>query len=374
MPTAKKKTATKQANIYAVIGNDEAQVKEAALKISKDLTPPDAGEFGTEIIDGIAENSDHAGKICADTIQALQTLPFFGGDKLVWLKNTNFAGDTVTGRAKGALEGLENLLDILKGGIPPDVKFLFSATDIDKRRSFYKGINKLANISVFDRPDVGRGGWEADVMSYVSKRARTMGLSFAPGALEHFVSVAGEDTRIVQNELEKLDIYLGDGNREARPEDVQAIVSLGRGGVVFEIGNAIGKRDLANALELVDHFLFRGESAVGILLAAIVPKVRNLLLARDLEERLGIRAGNYRSYESAVSRQPASATAHLPKKKDGAPSVYPLFLASGESRKFSLGQLKTALAACLEANHRLVQSALDPKLVLHQLLTKILAN
>lgn len=372
MPPAKKKTAApKSTNLFAVVGSDDGKVKEAALKLSQKLAPPEAGDFGIEIIDGIAENAEHAGRICADTIQAIQTLPFFGGEKLVWLKSCNFAADNVTGRAKSALEGLENLAEILAAGFPNDVRFLISAPEIDKRRSFYKNLIKLADTTVLDKAD-SRDGWEGNAASYVSKLARERNLNFRRDALEFFVAKAGENSTILQNELEKLDTYLGPDNRDVTTAHVSAIVSLGRGGIVFEIGDAIGKRDLPRAIRLVDHFLFRGESAIGILLAAFVPKLRSLLYAKDLEIRLRVKAGNYPSYKSAIDRADPTDVAHLPRTKKGEISAYPLFLASGEARRFPLEHLQKSLENCLTANRQLVTTSLDHKLVLHQLLAKIL--
>jgi DNA polymerase-3 subunit delta len=63
----------------------------------------------------------------------------------------------------------------------------------------------------------------------------------------------------------------------------------------------------------------------------------------------------------------------LPRKKDGGLSVYPLFLAAQESRQFTEAELRHGLQACLRANHRLVGSSLDPRVVLSQLLIEILA-
>lgn len=384
MPTARRKSSTtpksrrtaapaKAPNLHAVVGSDEGKVKEAARRKADELAPADAGDFGVEVIDGVAEHSDHAARICAETIQALQTVPFFGGEKLVWLKNVNFAADTVLGRSEATLSGLENLAEILAAGVPSDVRFLFSAIDIDKRRTFFRTLGEIAHVEVHDRPSSGPG-WERDIMGFVSERARERGLSFRRDALEAFAMTAGEDSRIVGNELEKLDLFLGD-RREVRLEDVHEIVSLGRGGMIFEIGDAIGKRDLARALDRVAHFLFRGETPVGLLLAAIVPKVRTLLLAKDLSARFRVRAsGHYRGFQEQLARLPAEAVAHLPKKKDGAPNAYPLFLASSEAEGFRLDHLRDALEACLEANLRLVSSSLEPKVVLEQLLARILTG
>jgi hypothetical protein len=55
------------------------------------LQPAAEGDFGADVIDGLAENSDQAATKIHQTIEALLTFPFFGGEKLVWLKNANFS-------------------------------------------------------------------------------------------------------------------------------------------------------------------------------------------------------------------------------------------------------------------------------------------
>src|ERR1043166_4655601 len=89
----KTKTKSESARIYAVVGSDEAEVKHVAAELAAKLTPPGAGDFGLEIIDAAADNADQAATRIRSAIEALQTLPFFGSTKLVWLKNANFLGD-----------------------------------------------------------------------------------------------------------------------------------------------------------------------------------------------------------------------------------------------------------------------------------------
>src|SRR5436305_14791202 len=127
MPKVKTRTAT--ANIYAITGSDEARVKREAAELAQKLAPAEAGEFGLEIIDAAADNVDGAANAIRSTIAALQTLPFFGGRKLVWLKSANFLSDDVKGKSANVLEPLEQLGVILAGGLPDDVTFLVSAID-----------------------------------------------------------------------------------------------------------------------------------------------------------------------------------------------------------------------------------------------------
>ncbi len=371
--TAKKKTAAAKAtNVFAYIGTDEARVKEAALKKSQELVPADAGDFGIDIVDGISENSDGAARLVSETIQALQTLPFFGGDKVVWLKNANFLGDSVTGRSGTTTDAVEGLKELLEEGLPESVKFILSATEIDKRRGFYKYLQKNTNIEVFDKPDTSREGWEASVAPMVRQRAREMELEFEGEALELFVMLAGADSRVIEGELEKLDLFLGPLERHITVDAVRQLVAQSRAGIVFELGNAIGRKQLAHALILLDQLMRQGESAIGILLAAIVPKVRNLLIARDLLETHRVGGANYRSFSTNLERLSPADIAHLPRKADGGISAYPVFLALGEARQFPLAHLRQSLADCLEANKQLVTTQLEPKFVLTRLLAKIL--
>ena len=367
-----KKTAAFATNFIAIIGTDEARVKETALRMSRELAPPDGGDFGTDIIDGVAESADHCAQIVRSTLDALQTLPFFGGGKLVWLKNANFLADTQVGKTNAALEGIEAILDYVEK-LPADVKFLFSASAVDKRRSAWKRIQKIADLRAFDKPDTSKTGWEDEVMPLVERRAREMNLTFDGGALEALVQLAGEDTRQLDSELDKLSLYLGDRTR-VTVNDVHVMVPLNRAGVIFEVGNAIGRRDLRRALELVRTLVYQGQNPIGILLGAIVPKVRNLLLASDIiASHPKVPRGNYQGFVGALDRLPKEQTAHLPKKKDGSGiNGYPIFLALNEAQRFTNNELRAALQGCLEANLKLVTTAIEPQLVLERLLISML--
>src|SRR6266516_2855012 len=134
MPKTNAPTAA--ANIYAVVGPDEAEVKRVAVELAQKLTPRDAGDFGLELIDGAADNAEQAAARIRSTIEALQTLPFFGSTKVVWLKNANFLGDNPKARSAAVQSALEELAELLDRGFGSEVRFLISATEVDKRRGF----------------------------------------------------------------------------------------------------------------------------------------------------------------------------------------------------------------------------------------------
>jgi DNA polymerase III, delta subunit len=370
MPKAKTKAAS--ANIYAVLGSDEAEVKRVAAELASNLTPPGAGDFGLEVIDGAADNVDQAEARVRSAIEALQTLPFFGSTKVVWLKNVNFLGDDQKARSTAVQLALEELSQLVDSGFGPGITLLISATDLDKRRSFYRTLVRRAEVQVFDRLDSTRGGWEEEALEMVQQRAKKRKLQFDDDALDLFVLLTGGDTRQIDNELEKIDTFLAK-DRGVNIELVRDLVPLSRAGVIFELGNALAARDLQLSLKLVRRLLDQGESAIGILLVAIVPTVRNLLLAKDLMERHRLpRPHSPFQFISAINRLPTEATDHLPRKKDGSINAYALGIAAQQAGRFETTQLIQAIQACLAANVQLVTTQLDHELILTEVVVKLL--
>jgi len=376
MPPPKKAKAAapaaKSAALRVVAGSDEAEVKRRAAALAEEMAGPDAGEFGRDVIDGMADNADQAATRIDETRQSLLTLPFFGGDKLVWLKNATFLADTVLGRSNAVTEALERLQATLTEGLPAGVKFLLSAIDVDKRRTFYKALGKLGEVEVFDKADTSRGGWEEAARTTIDTKSRQRGLRMSEEAVELLAMQTGGDSRQVDNELEKIDLYLGKSRREATLDDVHALVPLSRSGVVFELGNALAARETSRCFALIDQLLKQGESAVGILLVAIVPTVRSLLLVKDLMQRHRLSPPQAPwFFNSILNKLSPEATEHLPRKKDGTINAYALGLASVHAKRFELSELRDLLQACLTANVRLVTTGLDDRVVLAELIGRV---
>ncbi len=357
--------------IHAVLGTDEGRVAEEALRLFNELKPAGGDEFTNDLVEGSASNAEEAYQICAKGIEALQTLGFFGGAKVVWLKNANFLADDRTGGAERSKEGVEAMLDVLKAGLGEDVTFLVSASGIDKRRAFYKWLQKNAELAVFDKIDVSKDGWEEEVAMMVRGRAKDLNLHFEDDALELFVQLAGEDTRQIGNELEKLSLFVGEGG-VVELESVRLMVPASRKGVIWEVSRALERRDAGRAIALIDAQMAKNESAIAIMRAAIIPTVRNLFLVRVLLDSYPrLPAGNRGAFAKAIERLPAGDLVWLPQKKAGGVNVWGLAFAMEKAGQFSTQELREAMEACLKADQGLVTTQLDPRFVLHRLVAGI---
>lgn len=353
--------------IHAVLGTDEATVAEKALKLFEKIKPQGGDDFANDVIDGTAANSDEAYEICKSVIQALQTLPFFGGVKVVWLKNANFLAEDRTGKAEMTQQGVEALLEVLKAGLPDDVTFLISASQVSKVRRFYKHLASAANLQVHDKIDTSKQGWEDQVRRLVEKQAAKLELAFQPDALELFVMQVGEDTRQIKSELEKLDLHLGTRQREVDVQTVRLMVPLSREGVIFEIGRAIEAGDGLRAMDLIDQRMeLDDKSAISIMRAAIIPTMRNLFIAKVVMSE-----GSGSTFATCLASLPKHFQDSLPRTKAGKVNTWGLQNASKQVGKFSLPQLKKAMQSCLKADEALVTTGLDHHMILHRLITEL---
>lgn len=372
MPAAKAKAT---AQIHAVLGSDESEVKRAARDLATQLVPEGGGEFAQEIIDGCVGNADEAVQRIHQTIEALLTYSFFGGEKLVWLKNANFLADTQTGKAASTLEALEKLAETLANGFPESTRFLLSAIEPDKRRTFYKTLTKAAKVEIHDKLDPNKSGWEEEAALMVRAAADARGLKFTSEALDLFTLYTGGERGAIDNELEKLDLYLGTGVRQIDDELVRLLVPLSRVGIIWELGNALSERNPHRALRLMEQLLFQGEKAIGILIVVVIPTIRNLLVVKDLMQRHKLtRPAQPFFFGKTLERLSPAATAHLPRKKDGGINAFALGLAAQHAHRFQTAELRKMLEDCLNANVQLVSSAMEAKVVLSHLIIRIVGE
>src|SRR3954470_4082696 len=133
MPPAAKSSAP----VLLVFGEDEFGVKQRARQVYQQWTE-ELGGMDHEIIDAQVSNSGEALKALARLREALQTLPFFGSGKAVWLQNCNFLGDDRTASAQAVTEALVELAQELKSFKWDNVRLLITAGKVDKRKTFYK--------------------------------------------------------------------------------------------------------------------------------------------------------------------------------------------------------------------------------------------
>ena len=367
------KTPTK--SVYLVGGADEFSIKETAGKLAAQFAPKLAGEFGLEIIEGGASNQDEALKVLSRLREAVNTVGLFGGgDKLVWLKNTDLFADNPTTRTEAVKEALGELAELLKGGLGDGVMLLISAIGCDRRKTLYKTIEKLGEVRFFEALEEGKGDSDEEIEAFIQSKLRAEGKTMKPDAVQAFRELVAPTLREIANELEKLFLYTGK-RREILREDVRAICSASRQAVIWELTDALGARRTSQAISALENLLDAGESAIGVVMM-LAAQFRLTLLAKDLMQRklIAVREGPGGNFEfvKAFERLPEDVTAHFPKTKEGKPpSAWRLYRCALAAKNFPTTELIRAMDLLLEANRQLVTTQLDDRLILEETIAKI---
>jgi len=366
--------AAVSASLTLVHGDDDFAVKQRARQLYQQWSA-DLGGMDHEIIDAQVTNSGEALKALARLREALNTLPFFGGGKAIWLQNCNFLGDERAANAAAVTESLGDLAQELKSFKWDNVRLLISAGKVDKRKTFYKTLEKLGKIESFAAWSVDDKNWMGEAESLALKALKSRGKTISDEALAELIESVGPNSRELANEVEKLSLYVGD-RRDIEPGDVAAVVTRNKQARAFALGDALGDRDLPRLLRTLDEELWTmkfdsAKSEIG-LLYGLITKVRTMLFLKEMIREGWIKADmDYNRFKAQLERVPAG---QLPEDKRFNPlamNPYVLYKALPHARRYSTDELIRAMELLLDCNQRLIFSTLDESLVLQQTLVQI---
>lgn len=246
---------------WLIAGSDEFAVKERVKALLPQLAPEDPMNF--ETLDAQADTVDAALQKLGRLQEALLTVPFFGGAKLVHFKSCPFLGDTVTGRSEAVLAAWQGIADSLKRVKAEEVTLVISAGPVDKRRSFFKNYSSLGTVEFFDLPDLSKGRDLQAFVAEVDGLFRAAGLVPEPGVAELMVELIGGNTRSVHGEIEKLALYAHPEKRITE-EHLRTMVASTRESIIWDLNDAVVEGDTTGAVHLLRQLLAQGESEVGM--------------------------------------------------------------------------------------------------------------
>ncbi len=367
-------TAASTAPVLLVHGEDDFGVKQRA-KSAFQKWSEELGGMDHESVDAQVTNSGEALKAIAKLREALNTLPFFGGGKVVWFQNCSFLADDRTASAQAVTEALAELADELKKFKWGNVRLIISAGKVDKRKSFYKALEKIGEVEAFAALSIDDKDWAAKAEDHALRSLKALKKNISDEALSELVSNVGPNLRQLSNEVEKLALYVGD-RANIETADVEAIVTRNKQARAFALGDALGDRDLPRLLKCLDEEMWemqfdRQKSEIG-LLYGLISKVRTMLFLKEMIREKWIRPdADYSRFKGQLEKIPPGKLPEDKKFNPLAMNPFMLFKALPHARRYSSDELVRAMELLLNCNRKLVSSALDEKLILQQTLVEI---
>ncbi|HNR71713.1 MAG TPA: DNA polymerase III subunit delta [Verrucomicrobiota bacterium] len=363
------------ASLKLVCGEDDFVVKQRARQIHQQWTA-EVGGMDHETIDASVTTKDEAFRALAKLREALQTLPFFGSGKVIWFKDCNFLSDE-RAATPDVTEALAELARELKEFAWANVRLLISAGKVDKRKAFYKTLDKLGAVESFAGWSADDPDWAEQAEAWARQALRARQKEISDEALAELVSRVGPHSGLLDSEIEKVSLYVGE-RREIGRADVAAICTRNKTARAFALGDALGDRDLPRLLARLDEALWevkldRQKTEIG-LLYGLIYKVRAMLLLKELLREGWIQPdANFSRFKAQLERIPAG---QLPEDKRFNPrSLHPfmLFKALPQVKRYRPAELVRAMDLLFECNLRLVSSGLEESLVLQQALVQIVS-
>ena len=365
------------APLVLVCGDDEFAVKQRARRLYEGWTA-EVGGMDHEIIDAAVAHSGEALKVVARLREALQTLPFFGSAKVIWLQNCNFLGDERAASAQAVTESLADLAQELKGFAWENVRLLISAGKVDKRKTFFKTLDKIGQVESFAGWSMDDRDWASQAEAWVSKAVQTRHKKISEEALAELVDCVGPNARQLDSEVEKVALFVGERG-EIQVQDIAAVCTRNKTARAFALGDALGDRDLPRLLRRLDEELWEvrldpQKSEIG-LLYGLIAKVRALLLLKEMMREGWVKPGSdYGRFKAQLERVPADKLPEDRRFNPLALNPYVLFKALPQVKHYSETELVRAMDLLLQCNRRLVTSGLDESLVLQQTLVQIVSH
>jgi DNA polymerase-3 subunit delta len=305
--------------------------------------------------EGAATEHDLSETTLAETIDDARSLSLFAAERLVWVTGAEAALPRVRSEDEEseAAAGDPSPLAAYMRDPTPNTSLVFEAARFDfegddKRkqervRKFYSAITEVVELRRYS---------SQDAHSEAQELARRAGLRLDPAALGLLVEALGADISRIAVEIEKLALYAG--NRALTAEDIAVLAPEARAATVFALVNALGRRDRARALEILDTLTREGEY-LPLALAFLSTQFRMALTSRE-----------------AGLKSPQQIQGHFSRMG------IPMWGARAEqvhqtASKFAKPQLERAMKLIFETDRGLRDTRPDDRVVMEQFVLKLTA-
>jgi DNA polymerase III subunit delta len=228
------------APLYLLMGDEAFLVQEAMQLLKTRSVDEGTIDFNCDVFDA----SDTA---AANVKDAAEMLPMMSARRFVAYRGVDDLKD----------KDWEQLFPLIDNPVDTTT-FVLVAEGLDKRKKAYKKLSEAAVVVELKRPYENQ---VAEWIDYLAFKQKLKVTREASAMLKQFV---GTNLTEINNELMKLRDYLGE-RTQIEAADVLQVVSQTRVDRIFDLTDAIGRRDRVTALQSLANLLEHGQSEVGIL-------------------------------------------------------------------------------------------------------------
>jgi DNA polymerase-3 subunit delta len=216
--------------IYFLYGPEDYLIEEEIRRLLDRTLTPKERAFNLHVFHGVEHNA-------REIIEAARTLPMFSQYRFVLIREADQFDE----------KEAETLLSYLRDPSPKTC-FAMQGLAAGPWKRHQKEIEKVGKVAEFQRLK-GKG-----LVSWVRKRMEEKGKSITEEAAGYLVEMVGDRLQELENGLEKAFLSIGT-KKVAELSDIEGITSYVKISTVFDLTDAIGRRDLERALSILEKAL-----------------------------------------------------------------------------------------------------------------------
>lgn len=247
--------------LYLFLGDESFLVEEALQTIRTQVLRPETKDFNFD--------SFWAGDVDGGRVrEAVETLPMMAERRLIIVRDVD---DWKESDWEAVYPLFENPVD--------SAVFVMTASEIDRRKKPFKKFSDKGILVELKRP------YDNQLPEWISYLAARLELDIDRESIGLLQQYVGTNLFEIQQELKKLKEYLGD-RKKIVAKDVSHVVSQSRVQSIFELTDALGKKDKASAFQALANLLDNKQSEIGVL--AMVARHFRILEALYEGQRAGL--------------------------------------------------------------------------------------
>jgi len=244
---------------YFIQNLKNALTEQVLSGSTEDLSVYDLQETPVEVVIGDAE-----------------TIPFFGEKKLIIANNPVFV------KGKPDKLAFEHKLEVLEEYLQSPVDFsilVFVAPyeKMDERKKIVKQLKKHAEVV-----DCGAIK-DQDLTTWIRDLAESLNITIADEAYEIFESELAADLKILENEIKKLSLYVGEGGIVTK-EIAEELVARTPESSALRLVDAVIEKDLYTAISVSRDLSNRNEEPIA-LIGLLAFQFRAILRVKLLKQK-----------------------------------------------------------------------------------------
>ena len=283
--------------VYLFFGPERYLLDELAAALKVALADEVNAGFDYDLLDGetsslsaVLNLANTPPWLAERRLVLVKNAPWFRGNKKSKADNeetdsaspSTFVEPAGTGAStkRKAAEGKDSgeeaaFLNYLKEPNPTTVLVMLTAGEVDRRRKLFRTlVSNGTAVECRELNDRERRPW-------LSRQARVMGLTLESAALDYLITFGGKSLYGLINELEKLRLFLGEGQTRVSLAVVQELCSRSVEDRIFDIMQAFTEKNAPLALSRIRELIEAGTQPQRIFFL-LVRHYRIMLRARSL--------------------------------------------------------------------------------------------